>query len=219
MFTRLLTALSLSRKGFFRVVLGCAVMAFTIVNIHSPAQITEGGVLGLSLFSHKVLGLNPSIVSPLLDFGCIALGLTLFGQSFRRRTALASISFALFYQIALAIGPVIPSLYDLPFAAAILGGIGIGAGCGMVVTQGGAAGGDDVLAFVLSRKSGFSLARAYLLTDAVVLLLSLMYIPVVRLVYSLVTTMVSSFLIGQFEVRIKPPVLPCPTAKTGSLAS
>jgi len=96
-------------------------------------------------------------------------------------------------------------LYNLPVVAAILGGIGIGIGCGMVVTQGGAAGGDDVLALIINKKTKLSLARAYLFTDITVLLLSLMYIPVLRLFFSFLTTVVSSFLIGQFELRVKRP--------------
>lgn len=205
MLTRLLSAVSLSKKGFFRVLGGCAIMAFTLVNIHMPAQITEGGILGLSLFSHQVLGLNPAIVSPVLDMLCILIGVSLLGKNFRRRTALASVSFAVFYKIAQAISPVLPSLYNLPVVAAILGGIGIGIGCGMVVTQGGAAGGDDVLALIINKKTKLSLARAYLFTDITVLLLSLMYIPVLRLFFSFLTTVVSSFLIGQFELRVKRP--------------
>lgn len=205
MLTRLLSAVSLSKKGFFRVLEGCAIMAFTLVNIHIPAKITEGGILGLSLFSHQVLGLNPAIVSPVLDMLCILIGISLLGKNFRRRTALASVSFAVFYKIAQAIGPVLPSLYNLPVVAAILGGIGIGIGCGMVVTQGGAAGGDDVLALIINKKTKLSLARAYLFTDITVLLLSLMYIPVLRLFFSFLTTVVSSFLIGQFELRVKRP--------------
>lgn len=215
MFSRLLAFLSLSRKGFFRVLLGCALMAFTIVNVHIPARITEGGILGLTLFAHQVLGLNPAIASPVMDFACILLGVSLLGKNFRRRTALASLSFALFYKIAQLIGPVLPSLYTAPLIAAVVGGIGIGAGCGMVVTQGGAAGGDDVLALLINKKSGLSLARAYLFTDITVLLLSLIYIPVVRLFFSFVTTLVSSFLIGQFEVRVKRPAMTQSMAKHG----
>ena len=84
-----------------------------------------------------------------------------------------------------------------------------------MVTQGGAAGGDDALAFVISKRLNCSIARAYLLTDGVVLLLSLIYISPGRLVYSFITTLVSSFLIGQFELRLVKPSfsVPGPAAK------
>lgn len=68
---------------------------------------------------------------------------------------------------------------------------------------------------MINKKSGLSLARAYLFTDITVLLLSLIYIPVVRLFFSFVTTLVSSFLIGQFEVRVKRPAMTQSMAKHG----
>lgn len=203
MLSKSLSKLSLPKKEIVLIALGCLIMAFGIVNIHMPSQITEGGVLGLVLFSHKVLGLDPSIMSILLDVACYTLAFTILGWKFLKKAIVASMFFAAFYRICLAIGPVVPSLYDYPLIAAVVGGIFIGVGCGFVVTQGGAAGGDDALALVISKRMNCSIARAYLLTDGVVLLLSLIYIAPGRLVYSFITTLVSSFLIGQFEVRLE----------------
>lgn len=193
----------LTKKGFRNIVIGCMIMAFTMVNIHIPAQITEGGILGLSLFSYKVLGMNPSIVSPILDILCIALGFSLLGKKFLKKTIVATISFALSYRLFLMIGPVMPDLYEYPILAAIIGGIGIGVGCGLVIIQGGAAGGDDALALVISKKMNMNISLAYLFTDVTVLLLSLVYIPFGRIFFSLITTIVSSTLIGQFEIQFK----------------
>ncbi len=214
MFERLLRSMSLTKKGFFRVLLGCAIMAFTVVNVHMPAKITEGGILGLTMFSYKVLGLDPAIVSPILDFGGLALGLSLFGKNFRRRTLTAALVFACFYKLFLAIGPILPELFPYPLLASLIGGTGIGIGCGLVVSQGGAAGGDDVLAFFLSKKLKLSLAKAYFLSDFVVLALSLAYIPLARIFFSFLTTVVSSALIGQFEIHFKKPAPTLTLAKS-----
>ena len=67
--------------------------------------------------------------------------------------------------------------------------------------EGGAAGGDDALALVISKKLGWRLPMAYLATDLTVLLLSLSYIPPVKIACSLVTVTISSFLIGKLEGR------------------
>lgn len=216
MLSSLLSKMSLSKKEIGLIALGCLVMAFGIVNVHMPAQITEGGVLGLVLFSHKVLGLDPSIMSMALDAACYVLGFSIMGWKFLNKALVATGFFALFYKLCLWMGPVLPSLYNYPLIAAVVGGIFIGAGCGMVVTQGGAAGGDDALAMVISRRFNCSIARAYLLTDGVVLLLSLIYISPGRLIFSFITTLVSSFLIGQFELRLVKPAIsvPYPLPKT-----
>ncbi len=178
-------------------------MAFTVVNIHMQADITEGGILGLTLFLYKMFNLDPSYISPVLDFMCFAAGISLFGKNFLKKTAIASVSFALFYKIFLSLGAFIPTLYDFPIIAAIVGGIGIGIGCGLVVTEGGAAGGDDALALMLSHKFKINISKAYLFSDVVILALSLTYIPIGRIFFSLLTTFVSSILIGQFEIDLK----------------
>lgn len=202
MMKRILNWLGLTPRGVLKIVLGCSIMAFTIVNIHLPSKITEGGVLGFTIFLYKIFGLHPSIVSPILDFSCFALAFSIFGKGFLKKTAVATASFSLAYSIFLGIGPVLPSLYDFPLLAALFGGLGIGLGCGLVISQGGAVGGDDALAFLIARNRKIDISRAYLLSDVVVLTLSVVYIPVVRLLFSLLTTIVSSFLIGQFEVKV-----------------
>lgn len=206
MLDNLLSTLTLTRRGILQIAVGCLIMAFVIVNVHMPSRITEGGVLGLVLFSHVVLGLDPSIASPLFDFICYGLGFSIMGTPFLKKAGVASCFFAVFYRILLWVGPVLPSLYNVPLLAAIVGGIGIGVGCGLVVTVGGAAGGDDALAMVIAKKTKWPISRAYLLTDITVLTLSLTYIAPQRLVFSLLTTLVSSFLIGQFEIRLAKPV-------------
>lgn len=206
MLNQKLKRFNLTKKGFISIVVGAIIMAFTIVNVHVPAQITEGGILGLSLISFKVLKLNPSFVTPVLDFMCIALGFSLFGKTFLKKTAIASLFFALFYKIFSFLGPILPSMYSYPVLAAVVGGIGIGVGCGMVISQGGAAGGDDALALIIARKLGFNISGAYLITDVIVLMLSLTYIPFGRIIFSLITTTVSSILVGQFEIQLKAPI-------------
>lgn len=202
MLNQKLNWLDLDRRGFFNVILGSFIMAFTVVNIHVPAQLTSGGILGVALFSYKVFGLNPSTVNLILDICCLLLGISIFGKKFLKRTLFASLAFALAYSICDFFGPILPSLYDYPMLAALVGGLGIGIGCGLVITQGGAAGGDDTLALIISNKAKVNIAISYLLIDAVALGLSLAYIPFGRLVFSLITTTVSSILVGQFDIKL-----------------
>lgn len=205
MLSSLLRNLELTKKDFFKIMLGCAIMAFGVVNVHEPAQITEGGVLGMGLFLKKVVGLNLAYVSPVLDGLCYALGFSMLGARFLKKSAVATLGFSGFYWIFNFMGPVLPNLYHLPALAAIAGGIFIGCGCGIAVTAGGCAGGDDALAMVISKKLKWPISRAYFFTDAVVLALSLSYIAPSRLVFSFMTTIVSSYLVGQFELKMKAP--------------
>ena len=183
------------------LVLGAAILAFGLYNVHSQSRITEGGVLGMTLLLEHWLGVSPAVSEIVLDVICYALGVRYLGRGFLPRALAATGCYALFYALNERMGPLLPSLGDWPLAAAVAGGLFVGVGVGLVVRAGGAAGGDDALALVLSRLLHIRLARAYLLTDLTVLLLSLSYISPVKIACSLVTVTLSSLLIGRLERR------------------
>ncbi len=62
----------------------------------------------------------------------------------------------------------LPDLTAYPLAAALLGGVFVGVGVGLIVRQGGSSGGDDALALVIHKLTGWRLSRAYLFTDLTV---------------------------------------------------
>ena len=177
------------------IVLGTAITTFGIYNVHRQADLTEGGILGLILLFNFWLGMSSSILSPLLDTLSYALGFKYLGKEFLKTSIFATICMAGFFRLWELFPPVLPSLAEYPLTAALVGGCFIGTGCGLVVRQGASCAGDDALALVISKITGCRISRAYLLTDVTVLVFSLSYIPAKRIVYSLITVTVSSFLI------------------------
>lgn len=178
---------------------GAAILAFGLFNVHSRSQITEGGVLGMSLLLHHWFGISPGICGPIMDMACYLLGLRLLGRGFLVNAMIASGGFAVFYGIFERMGAVLPNLSEQPLLASILGGLFVGVGVGLVVRAGGASGGDDALALVIAKLTGWGVSRAYLFTDIVVLLLSLSYLPVGKIIYSLLTVTISSLIIGKIH--------------------
>lgn len=77
----------------------------------------------------------------------------------------------------------------------MLGALFVGVGVGLVIRQGASAGGDDALALSISKITGWRVGRCYLFTDLSVLALSLTYIPVVKIAFSLITVTISSAVI------------------------
>lgn len=201
MLNKKLNFLDLSLRSFLRIVFGSAILAFAVLNVHDQSYVTEGGILGLMLFFKKMLGIDPSISSIALDILCYILGYKILGREFIKKSLVATVLFSVFLSIFKFTGTILPPLYDSPFTAAVVGGILIGLGCGLVVTEGGATGGDDALALAISDKFNLSLAMVYIICDVVVLLMSISYIPVTQLVFSLLTTTISSVIVGQIELR------------------
>lgn len=181
------------------IALGAAIATFGLYNIHQRTGITEGGVLGLLLFVNHWTGLPASLVSPVLDLLCYAAAFKVLGAGFLRTAVVSSAAMAAWFKVWESFPPMLPDLSPHPLAAAILGGVFIGVGVGLIIRQGGSSGGDDALALVINRLSGWGLARCYLLTDLTVLALSLSYIPAWRIAFSLVTVTLSSFLIEKVQ--------------------
>jgi len=181
------------------LVAGAAILAFGLHNVHSQSKITEGGVLGMTLLLRHWVGISPAISEIVLDCLCYFMGYRYLGKDFLKYAAVATCCYALFYALNERIGYVLPYLGHLPLVADVVGGIFVGVGVGLVVRAGGAAGGDDALALVISKLLKWPVDRAYLLTDVTVLVLSLSYIPVQNIACSLVTVMLSSFIIGKIH--------------------
>ena len=201
LFTKLTKKLleGLTLKKVLLIILGAAVCSFGIHNIHQRTAITEGGVLGMMLLIDRWLGLPPAVITPVLDITCYVLAFRYLGGQFIKISVISTLSVSLFYDFWEMFPPMLPDLSAYPLAAAVLGGIFVGVGVGLIVRQGGSSGGDDALALTISHVTHWRLSRAYLFTDLVVLVLSLSYIPLQRIFFSLITVTLSSFLIGRVQ--------------------
>ena len=186
-------------KNYLTIMLGAAILAFGIYNVHRQAGITEGGVLGMTLLLDRWFGISPAVGELVMDIICYAVGYKVLGGAFARYSLVATCSFALSYGVYEMFPPLLPDLSAHPLVAAVLGAIFVGVGVGLAVRVGGACGGDDALAMVLAKKLRWPISRCYLSTDLAVLLLSLSYIPLGRIAYSLITVTISSFLIGKVQ--------------------
>ncbi len=188
--------------SFRRVALiaaGAMICSFGIHNIHQQVGITEGGVIGLMLLVEHWLGISPALITPVLDIACYLLALRYLGGRFIKISVISTLSVSLFYKIWELFPPMLPDLSPYPLLAAIIGGIFVGVGVGIIVRQGGSSGGDDALALTISRVTHWRLSRSYLFTDLVVLGLSLTYIPLSKIIFSLITVTTSSLLIDRIQ--------------------
>lgn len=180
----------------FIALLGSAIQAFGMANIHACSPVTEGGVLGMTLLLEHWLHISPAVSSLVLNALCYWLGWRLLGREFILYSAIASAGFSLFYMLAEPFAPLIPLFIATPLAAALSGAVFIGVGAGLCVRIGGATSGDDALAMSLAHLTHKSIQWMYLLTDLVVLALAASYIPLQQLAYSLLTVTISGFLIN-----------------------
>lgn len=194
----------LNPKNCLMIVLGSAILAFGLYNVHSISGVTEGGVLGLTLLLEHWFGISPSISGLVLNGACYVLGLTLLGKEFILYSIIAGGGFSLFYAIFERFPPLWPQIAQMPLAAAIAGAAFVGVGVGLCIRANAAPTGDDSLALSLSHHFKIGIQWVYLLCDLIVLALSLTYIPFSKIIYSLLTVVLSGQLIGLIQKAGKP---------------
>ena len=121
--------------------LGSAILAFGLYNVHAFSGVTEGGVLGLTLLLYHWFGLSPSISGLVLNAACYIGGWRTLGRSFIFYSVIAGGGFSAFYAFFERFDPLWPQLAQMPLVAAIVGALFVGIGVGLSVRAGGAPGG------------------------------------------------------------------------------
>ena len=179
--------------------LSSAFQAFGMYNIHALSGVTEGGVLGATLLIDHWLALSPAVSGFVLNAACYILGWRTLGKTFLAYSAIAALGFSAGYGICEQFPPLWPGISAYPLLAAVLGALFIGIGAGICIRAGGATTGDDALAMSLSHILNIPIERIYLVSDLTVLLLSLSYIPLKRIAYSLMTVVLSGQIIGLIQ--------------------
>ncbi len=191
-------------KNCLSILLGSAILAFGLYNVHSISGVTEGGVLGLTLLLEHWLDISPSVSGLVLNGACYLLGFRLMGGEFIIYSVIAGGGFSAFYAIFERFPPIWPQIAESPLLAAVAGALFVGVGVGLCIRANAAPTGDDSLALSLSQLLNLGIQWVYLLGDLVVLALSLTYIPFGKIVYSLLTVILSGQLIGFIQNAGKP---------------
>lgn len=181
--------------------LSSAFQAFGIYNVHAMADVTEGGVLGATLLLQHWLGISPALSSFVLNTACFLFGLKVLGKTFIAYSFLAALGYSSGYYLCEQFPPLWPGIAEYPLFAAIFGALFIGIGAGLCVRAGGATTGDDALAMSLSHVLKVPIQNIYLVSDLSILLLSLSYIPLRRIAWSLLTVILSGQIIGRIQPK------------------
>lgn len=191
--------IALQPKKVLQSLLGSAILAFGLYNVHSLSGVTEGGILGMTLFLQHWFDISPAWSGFIMNMTCYLIGWRTLGSGFILYSAVSATGFSVFYAIFELFPPLWPELASYPLPAALLGAVFVGVGIGISVRAGSAPGGDDALAMSVVKWTGWKIQWAYLTSDLSVLALSATYIEPKRLLCSLLTVILSGQIIGWMQ--------------------
>ncbi|MCA0754388.1 YitT family protein [Paenibacillus sp. N4] len=181
------------------ILIGTAVYAFGLHYFVIPNQLMEGGVTGIAVLLNYAAGWPLSVSTLVLNVPLFLLGWKALGRGQMMYTLLGVVSLSAFLAL---IERLIENGILVPFQstsdymlAALYAGVSLGMGLGIVFRFGGTTGGVDIVARIVSRYRGISMGQIILTLDAVIIGISLLYISIEKVLYTLVTVFIASKLI------------------------
>ncbi|WP_409173804.1 YitT family protein [Enterococcus mundtii] len=185
-----MTSLKTMKEVFF-IILGTSIYAFGLVYLNIANQLAEGGVSGITLILRALFHIDPAYSTLLINIPLILLGGKILGKRALAYTVLGTVSLSAFLWIWQRIPLQINLEHDL-LIVSLLAGLIAGVGSGIVYRMGGTTGGSDIIARILEKNHGISMGRSLLAFDVIVLLASLTYIDLKRMMYTLIASYVFS---------------------------
>ncbi|WP_114572029.1 YitT family protein [Exiguobacterium flavidum] len=174
-------------KRIATILAGTLLMAFGYYTLNEQFGLAEGGFIGLSLLGRYFFDINPAITMLALDLPFFIGAFFLKGRRFVMEALLSAGALSVFYEMWHRF-----DLFHFPeqawpatLIAALASGVVTGYGLGLVLKSGGATGGDDLLSMALSKMTGVSIGTILFALDALVLMISLVYLPLSLTLYTL----------------------------------
>ncbi|WP_333474065.1 YitT family protein [Psychrobacillus psychrodurans] len=138
------------------IIMGALITAIGLEAVLIPNGIIDGGITGISILLSHLTGFSLSLFLFILNIPFVFIGYKVLGKSF----AFSSVIGITFLSIATSLLHHIPTIISGDtMLVAVLGGIMIGLGVGIVLRKGGALDGTEILAILIAKKFPLSVGE------------------------------------------------------------
>ena len=185
-----------SLKVLLTIILGNAMLAFSICAFVIPYDIMLGGSNGIALAIQHFVPVRLSVISACVNVSLFFLGLGFLGWKF----AATSLASTIIYPLVLAVFELLPlgTLFEENIVVcALFCGALCGAGIGLVVRAGGSTGGMDIPPCILNKYKGIPVGTSLMFFDVVVVLTQVILKGTDGILLSLVVIVVMSFVVNK----------------------
>ena len=178
--------------SWFKIVVGCALLAAGYVLFITPYNIVPGGVYGAGIVLHNIFpSIQVGTFGYMFDSILLVMAFIIFGPRFGAKTVVAALLtpglmnlFTYLVYPDSALESLDPSLMlngmldwsDHLMLAAIVGAVILGAGVGLVVRGQATTGGTDIVAMILQKYCRMTFSKGVLIADSLVVLAGLVVI-------------------------------------------
>lgn len=166
-----------SRKWFFSyslITVGAICLASSFVLFITPYKIVPGGVYGISIVMHYLLGTPVGLVALCFDIPLTILGIRFLGPRFGVKTITGFSLTALFTDTFTYFWGFEPLVQGDALLSSIFGGVLAGLGLGLIFKAKATSGGSDIIAMILAKYTRLPLGMLMIYVDSAIVLVGLL---------------------------------------------
>lgn len=161
-------------KNILFILIGSAVFSFGIVHFNMPNNLGEGGFTGITLLLYFLFKWDPAITYLIFNLPLFFIGWKVLGKITFIYTLIGTFSVSGFLTLFQQYSFSIDLEKDMTLVA-ILAGVFIGSGLGIIFRYGGTTGGVDIIARIVNKYIGWSMGKTLFLFDFFVITTSIIF--------------------------------------------
>lgn len=191
----------------FGVLVGNAILAFTVAAFIVPHGVIMGGATGIGLTIAHYVPVDLSIIIFIVNSILFVLGAAVLGKKFAVATIASTFIYPTFLSIMQKI-PGIDGLTDNLMLATLYAGALLGVGIGLIVRVGSSTGGTDIVALVLNKWFHIPVAGLLYVIDFLVLGGQVFFSDTEQIMYGVLMLVLETailnkvMLLGQSQIQL-----------------
>lgn len=181
---------------YFSIIIGSAIVAISFNVLLLPNEVASGGVSGISTILKGVFDWKPAFVQWAFNIPLFVAGVILLGKNFGIKTAVGTVFLPFVVFMTESWEP-----WTLnPLLGALIGGIMVGLGLGIVFRGKASTGGTDLAAQIITKFTGMTLGTSVALIDGMIVLAAALVFDIEKGLYALIGLYVTSKTIDLVQV-------------------
>ena len=183
-------------KMLFLILLGNAMLAFSVCAFVVPQNFMLGGVTGIGLIVQEFLPVRLSVVAAVANVALFLLGWVFLGKKFAMTSLLSTLLYPLIMMVFEAM-PLATLFVGDKLIFAIFCGVLSGLGIGFVIRSGGSTGGMDIPPCILQKYFGIPVGTSLMVFDTLTVLILVCFRGLDDLLYSILIIALMSLTINR----------------------
>ncbi len=183
------------------IVLGSAIVSFSIAVFSTPAKIAPGGVSGIATILYHLFKIDTGLSILVLSIPIFLIGVKFFGSQYGIKSLLGSLLLSLFTTLwskALGYGGILDYSKDISiWLSCLYGGVLSGIGMGLVMKSGSNTGGTDIIAQILARYTHITMGTSFFIVDGVIILASGFIFGIESALYAIIFCFINTVTINK----------------------